>query len=55
MRPFAIGWIVLQIFGFVGALKFAKGDFAHPLFVSQVMLHLIPVILLMVLIVRAGS
>ena len=46
LRPFAIGWVALQIFGFVGALKFANGDFAHPLFKSQVMLHVIALILL---------
>lgn len=53
MREFAIGWIALQIFGFVGALKFAKGDFAHPLFASQVMLHVIAVTLLVLAISRA--
>ncbi len=53
MRGFAIGWVALQIFGFVGALKFAKGDFAHPLFKSQVMLHGIALMLLVVVIVRA--
>jgi len=55
MRGFAIGWVALQIFGFVGALKFAKGDFAHPLFKTQVMLHLIAIVLLIVVIVRAGQ
>jgi len=55
LRSFAIGWVALQIFGFVGALKFAKGDFAHPLFKSQVMLHGIAVVLLCVLIARAGQ
>lgn len=55
MRTFAIGWVALQIFGFVGAIKFAKGDFAHPLFKTQVMLHGIAVVLLGVLIARAGS
>ena len=55
LRSFAIGWIALQIFGFVGAIKFAKGDFAHPLFKSQVMLHGIALVLLVVLIARAGQ
>jgi hypothetical protein len=55
LRSFAIGWIALQIFGFVGAIKFAKGDFAHPLFKSQVMLHVIALVLLVVLIARAGQ
>jgi len=53
MRSFAIGWVVLQIFGFVGALKFTKGDFAHPLFASQVLLHAIAVVLLVVVVSRA--
>ena len=39
MVVFAVGWITLQIFGYVGVLKIAKGDFAHPFFKSQVMLH----------------
>ena len=55
LRPFAIGWIALQIFGYVGALKFAKGDFAHPLFKSQVMLHIIAVALLVLAITRASA
>ena len=53
MRPFAIGWVALQIFGFVGAIKMGKGDFAHPLFKSQVMLHVMALTLLVVVIVRA--
>jgi hypothetical protein len=32
MMVFAVGWIALMIFGFVGAIRVAKGDFAHPLF-----------------------
>lgn len=55
MRPFAIGWVALQIFGYVGALRFANGDFAHPLFKSQVMLHVIALMLLAVVFVRATS
>lgn len=54
MRSFAIGWVALQIFGFVGAIKFAHGDFAHPLFKSQVLLHVIAIVLLVALIARAG-
>lgn len=55
LRVFAIGWVALQIFGFVGALKFAKGDFAHPLFKGQVMLHFTGLMLLIILVVRAAS
>lgn len=53
MLTFAIGWVALQIFGYVGALKMAKGDFAHPLFKSQVILHVIAVILLVVVFAKA--
>ena len=53
MRPFAIGWVALQIFGFVGAIRMGKGDFAHPLFKSQVILHVMAVILLAAVIFRA--
>ncbi len=55
LRGFAIGWLALQIFGYVGALKFAKGDFAHPLFKSQVMLHFIALMLLAASIIKAFS
>jgi len=50
MQPFAIGWVALQIFGYVGSLKRSDGDFAHPLFKSQVMLHVIALGLLIALI-----
>lgn len=53
MRVFAVGWVALQIFGYVGALKMAKGDFAHPLFKSQVMLHVIAAALLIALFLKA--
>ncbi|MFU7527919.1 pyridoxal phosphate biosynthetic protein [Qipengyuania sp. ASV99] len=55
LRVFAIGWVALQIFGFVGALKFANGDFAHPLFKGQVLLHFTGLMLLVILVVRAAS
>ena len=50
--PFAIGWVILQMFGYVGALRFAHGDLAHPLFKSQVMLHVIALVLLIGLFAR---
>jgi len=52
MVVFAIGWVALQIFGFVGALKVAKGDFAHPLFKAQVMLHVVALGLLVAIMIR---
>jgi hypothetical protein len=53
MRVFAVGWVALMIVGFVGAIRVSKGDFAHPLFKSQVMLHLIAVGLLVAVVTRA--
>lgn len=53
MLSFAIGWVFLQIFGYVGSLKFANGDFAHPLFKTQVFLHAIALMLLILTISRA--
>ncbi|WP_086619454.1 pyridoxal phosphate biosynthetic protein [Erythrobacter tepidarius] len=53
MQVFAVGWLMLMIFGFVGAIRVAKGDFAHPLFKAQVMLHLVAVGLLVAVIIRA--
>lgn len=52
MLTFAAGWVLLQIFGFVGALRIGKGDFAHPLFKSQVMLHVIALLLLFAIMLR---
>jgi small multidrug resistance pump len=53
MRVFAVGWVALMIVGFVGAGRVAKGDFAHPLFKAQVMLHVVAVGLLVAVIIRA--
>ena len=55
MVVFAVGWLALMIFGYVGALKAAKGDFAHPLFKSQVMLHVMALGLLVAVMIRAFS
>jgi len=54
LLPFAGGWLILQMFGYVGALRFAHGDLAHPLFKSQVMLHAIAFMLLIGLVFRGG-
>lgn len=53
MMVFAVGWTLLMIFGFVGAIRVAKGDFAHPLFKAQVMLHVVAIGLLVAVIIRA--
>ena len=55
MLTFAVGWVLLQIFGFVGALNIAKGDTAHPLFKAQVFLHVIAVLLLAAVILKANQ
>jgi hypothetical protein len=52
---FAIGWVVLQVFGFAGSLRMGGGDFAHPLFKSQVMIHVVVLGLLVALILRGPS
>jgi hypothetical protein len=55
MQVFAVGWVALMIFGFTGAIRVAKGDFAHPLFKAQVMLHVVAVGLLVAVIIRASK
>lgn len=53
MVVFAVGWVALMIFGFVGASRVAKGDFSHPLFKAQVMLHVVAVGLLAAIFIKA--
>ena len=53
MMVFAVGWVALMIVGFVGGIRVAKGDFAHPLFKAQVTLHLVALGLLVAVIIRA--
>lgn len=36
---FAIGWPIIQVFGYAGSLKRANGEIDHPLVKTQVMLH----------------
>ncbi len=50
--PFAAGWVVLQAFGYAGSLKRARGDLAHPLFKSQVLIHFVVLGLLVAIILR---
>ncbi len=37
--PFAIGWPALQVFGYVVAVRKARGDMGHPLVTTQIVLH----------------
>ena len=39
LLPFAIGWPLLQVFGYWGSLKRAQGQIDHPLVKTQVFLH----------------
>lgn len=51
----AIGWPALQIFGYVGAINRAKGDFSHPLWISQVMIHWIALVLIGTIMFGGGA
>lgn len=54
MLSFAIGWPLLQIFGYSMTLKMAKGDPAHYLVKSQVILHWMALALLAALLARVS-
>lgn len=54
LTAFAIGWPLLQIFGYTMTLRMAKGDPAHDLVKVQVLLHYIALALLVTLLVRAS-
>lgn len=51
---FAAFWPLLQIFGYVMTLKMAKGDPAHYLVKTQVILHWMIVLLLAAMLVRGS-
>lgn len=44
---FAVGWPLLQIFGYAMTLKLAKGDPSHYLVKAQVVLHWVALALLL--------
>ena len=50
---FAIGWPILQAIGYAGALKRSGGMVDHPLVKSQVFIHWIMLVFLVVMIGRA--
>ncbi len=52
---FAIGWPILQVFGYTMTLRIAKGDFSHVLVRGQVMLHVMALGLLVAILVRASG
>lgn len=51
----AISWPALQIFGYVGAINRSKGDFSHPLWISQVMIHWIALVLIGTIVFGGGA
>lgn len=51
---FAAGWLVLQVFGYVMALKLAKGDTAHYLVKAQVLLNWMALMLLVATLVKVS-
>lgn len=53
LTAFAIGWPLLQVFGYTMTLRMAKGDPSHPLVKAQVVLHWIALMLFITLLVRA--
>ena len=53
LTAFAIGWPLLQIFGYAMTLRMAKGDPSHDLVKVQVILHYIALALLIALAARA--
>lgn len=53
LTAFAIGWPLLQVFGYTMTLRMAKGDPSHDLVKVQVILHYIALALLLALVGRA--
>jgi hypothetical protein len=51
---FAVGWLVLQVFGYFMTLKMAEGDPSHHLVKAQVLLHWIALMLLVAMLMKAS-
>ena len=51
---FAIGWPIIQIIGYAGSLKRSGGVVDHPLVKSQVFIHWMMLVILLVMIGRAA-
>jgi hypothetical protein len=51
--PFAIGWPLLQIAGYVVTIRKAKGDMRHPLVTTQIVLHWLVLALLVAIVAGA--
>ena len=53
LLAFAIGWPLVQVFGYGGSLKLAKGEVDHPLVKTQIVLHWMMLALFIAILVRA--
>jgi len=53
LTAFAIGWPLVQVFGYGGSLKLAKGEVDHPLVKTQIVLHWMMLALFIAILVRA--
>ena len=53
LLAFAIGWPLVQVFGYGGSLKLAKGTIDHPLVKTQIVLHWMMLALFIAILVRA--
>ena len=53
LLAFAIGWPLVQVFGYGGSLKLAKGAVDHPLVKTQIVLHWMMLALFIAILVRA--
>lgn len=54
-HAFAIAWPLVQLFGYYGALRFAKGQVDHRLFHTQVVLHWLVLVLLVAMMMRGSA
>jgi len=52
LLAFAIGWPIIQVLGYSGALKRAKGQIDHALVKTQVVLHWMMLAMLMAIFAR---
>ena len=54
LLAFAIGWPILQVFGYWGSLKRAEGQIDHPLVKTQVFLHVMMLFILIAIVSRVA-
>ncbi len=52
LLAFAIGWPLLQLFGYAGSLKRSGGQIDHPLVKTQVVLHWMMLVILIAIFAR---